>query len=61
MIPVKVIKNMEDVRVISLGTVCDDEKKCILEINPAALNCVDYTQCINFMNSVRDEKVIFII
>ncbi|CAF4517862.1 unnamed protein product [Rotaria socialis] len=58
---------MEDVRVISLGTVSDDATKCIqtnkhiLEINPAALNCVDYTQCINFMNSVRDEKVIFII
>ncbi|CAF4866619.1 unnamed protein product, partial [Rotaria socialis] len=67
MVPVKMIKNMEDVRVISLGTVSDDATKCIqtnkhiLEINPAALNCVDYTQCINFMNSVRDEKVIFII
>ncbi|CAM4750362.1 unnamed protein product [Rotaria magnacalcarata] len=58
---------MEDVRVISLGIVSDNATKCnqtnkrILEINPAALNCVDYTQCINAMNSVRDEKVIFII
>ena len=67
MLPVKAKRNMEDVRLVSVDTTIDNGTKCseiqarILEINPAALCCRDYTQCITFMNTMRNERMILII